>query len=317
LDGRVGVPGDGTQRPRKTMLIVGGSHAREWISTSTVTYLAWSFIAAYGKEKLVSDMLHEFDVVLVPAVNPDGYEYTWNTDRLWRKTRQGTNLRFCRGLDLDHAFGFRWDNTKLEPCSESYGGEAAFQAVEAKALSDWAINETIRNNVQFTSFIDLHSYSQNIMYPFSFSCGEDPPNLENMMEVAHLFARGIGKRSGYIYTVASACEGILGCHTRGAQPRIESGGGSAIDWFAHAVGVKYSYQIKLRDTGSYGFLLPSSQIVPTGEEMFNAMREFGDFLLGNNGIETQRKPGTQQMPAPDSPQDDEGWAELRRRRRTL
>ena len=50
---------------------------------------------------------------------------------------------------------------------------------------------------------------------------------------------------------------------------------------------KYSYQVKLRDTGSYGFLLPKEHIVPSGEEMLNALKYFGDFLLGNNGIERQ------------------------------
>ena len=49
---------------------------------------------------------------------------------------------------------------------------------------------------------------------------------------------------------------------------------------------RYSYQVKLRDTGSYGFLLPKENIVPTGEEMLAALKYFGDFLLGNNGIES-------------------------------
>lgn len=52
---------------------------------------------------------------------------------------------------------------------------------------------------------------------------------------------------------------------------------------------RYSYQVKLRDTGIYGFLLPRSQIIPTGEEMLNALKYFGDFLLGNNGIESISK----------------------------
>ncbi|KAL9099801.1 MAG: hypothetical protein Q9187_009446, partial [Circinaria calcarea] len=43
--------------------------------------------------------------------------------------------------------------------------------------------------------------------------------------------------------------------------------------------------IKLRDTGSYGFLLPSKNIVPTGKEAFSAAMYFGKYLLGNQGIE--------------------------------
>lgn len=66
---------------------------------------------------------------------------------------------------------------------------------------------------------------------------------------------------------------------------------------------RYSYQIRLRDTGSYGFLLPSEHIVPTGEETLNALKYLGDYLLGNNGIE--RSPF---QPAPEK------WKDLRRRR---
>lgn len=48
--------------------------------------------------------------------------------------------------------------------------------------------------------------------------------------------------------------------------------GSSVDYVNDVVGADYTFTSELRDTGNYGFVLPASQILPSGEEAYAGVR---------------------------------------------
>lgn len=276
-----------TDEPRKTIVISGGSHAREWISVSTVNYVLYSLVTGYGRSQRIDKLLQTVDFLFVPTLNPDGYVYSWDVDRLWRKTRQPSPVRFCQGIDLDRSWGYQWDSSaetiSMNPCSENYAGQQAFEGVEAQSFASYLRNETANGKMSLIGMVDLHSYSEEILMPYSYSCLEEPPALEDLEELGEGIARAIRRTNGEFYEVLSACQGNSLSGDRSADdrlPRMQSAGGSPLDWFYHEMNVKYSYQIKLRDTGTYGFLLPPDWIVPQGEEILHAVMHLGRSIMG-------------------------------------
>ena len=65
-------------------------HCREWVSPAAVTYLIHRMVETDGE---YDALLNKFTVYVLPLVNPDGYEYSRQHDRMWRKTRSRTGGR--------------------------------------------------------------------------------------------------------------------------------------------------------------------------------------------------------------------------------
>src|SRR4029453_13168316 len=79
--GARGIP-DGT---RPAVLYSSLQHAREWISTEVNRRLLHYWVDGYEKNKDVKELLKDRELWFLLVANPDGYQYTFDTERLWRK----------------------------------------------------------------------------------------------------------------------------------------------------------------------------------------------------------------------------------------
>ncbi|KAF8939284.1 hypothetical protein EDD21DRAFT_382377 [Dissophora ornata] len=247
----------------KAIVIHAGQHAREWIGPAVVTYIAKELILGYQHNKKITRLVDQFEFVIVPVLNADGYVFTWENNRMWRKNRQPTSVPFCPGTDTNRNWGYMWNTggSSSNPCNEGYHGTEAFSAQESKMMSDF-IHE--RKNV--VAYIDFHAYSQLWMTPFGGDCDHVPKDDEDIMEGAMGAAKALHAVNGKKFVVGSICNVIY-----------QASGGS-IDWTYAEGKVKYSYGVELRDTGLHGFLLPESEILPSSEETLAGVMYLANFI---------------------------------------
>ncbi|KAF9920542.1 Carboxypeptidase A4 [Linnemannia zychae] len=247
----------------KAIVIHGGQHAREWIGPAVVSYIAKELILGYGHSKKITRLVDQFEFTIVPVLNVDGYVYTWEHNRMWRKNRQPTSIPFCPGIDTNRNWGYKFatGGSSPNPCSDSFHGKEPFEAKEPKMIADYILK---KENV--VGYIDFHSYSQLWMTPFGADCSKIPKDEEDIIEAGMGAAKALKDVHGKKFAVGSVCKIIY-----------QASGGS-LDWTYAEGGVKYSYAVELRDTGRHGFLLPEDEILPSGEETLAAVVHLANFI---------------------------------------
>lgn len=247
-------------------------HPREWISQAVCQYIIHYLTSNYGINDEVTSLLNTVELVVMPFVNPDGYKYTWSGERLWRKNRQPNKDSNCVGTDLNRNYNEKWGTGggSTNPCSETYEGASAASAPETLAAQEYFIQ-----NAPIHGAIDWHSYTQLVLRPYGWT-ESDAPDEPLLKECGDLFRDEASKPFGTAFTSQKSI---------GLYPTT----GTANDWFYSddaAVGSQggvraYGFTVELRDTGRYGFQLPASQIIPSGQEMVPAAISFMNFCRDN------------------------------------
>ncbi|XP_065196663.1 carboxypeptidase B-like [Sycon ciliatum] len=280
FESTIGESGEGRLQP--AVHIAGGSrtnssrhriyfqcqiHAREWISGATCMYIVDYLVNSYHTDTRVRELLDTIEFVVVPFTNPDGYTYTWNGDRLWRKNRRINAGSTCRGVDQNRNYNSHWNEggSSSNPCSETYHGPGPASEPETQNTQNY-----FRENFPIVGAIDWHSYSQLILRPWGYT-SQDSPDESRLSSLGSTMRSLILSVHGMSYTSQKSI---------GLYPTS----GTASDWFYdyeanegnpfRAAG----YTVELRDTGRYGFLLPPTEIIPTGQEMIPAVLEFAESL---------------------------------------
>ncbi|RSH93418.1 putative metallocarboxypeptidase ecm14 [Saitozyma podzolica] len=255
----------------REFVIQSGQHAREWVGPATALYFIHSLLLSAEQDPTGPEavLLKSFTFTIVPTINPDGYAYSHEKSRMWRKNRQEVGSRSCAGIDLNSNWGYKWRAPRsTTPCSDSYPGDHAFEAVETRAMADYLANGSTGTTTErkVRAFIDLHSYGQLFMFPYAHSCADIPADAEMLMEAGLGVIKSIRTVHGETYQSGQACDLTF------RAP------GDAIDFTYGVTDIRWSYSAELRDTGTYGFLLPPSLIRPAAEETTAGLMYLARFI---------------------------------------
>jgi len=234
-----------------------GIHAREWIGPAAAMYIADKLIKNPSSDPVVQQLLNKYIFIVLPVANPDGYEFTHYTNRMWRKTRSRGPSPLCYGSDPNRNWGFQFGVAGVgkHPCDETYPGPHAFSEPETKAMADFIM----RNKDNIKMYVSFHAYSQLLMTPWGHTSAL-PPNYKELERVGLAALKALSSKYGTQYKFGTTTNIIY------------AASGGSHDYAYSVAGIKYSYTFELRDTGRHGFLLPTEQIVPTCEETYDAFR---------------------------------------------
>uniref|UniRef100_A0A8C0GJ42 Carboxypeptidase B2 n=1 Tax=Chelonoidis abingdonii TaxID=106734 RepID=A0A8C0GJ42_CHEAB len=248
------------QTPKSAIWIDCGIHAREWIAPAFCLWFIGHTTHFREKDQIMTRLLQHLDFYVMPVMNVDGYEYTWTTNRLWRKSRSKHGNNRCIGTDMNRNFDAGWcgKGASHNDCHEIYCGPYPESEPEVKAVAHF-----LQKHKDHTkAYITIHSYSQMVLFPYSYTTNKSKDHDELVSAVCGTEAK---VASNNLFPFLS--------------PTDLAPGGSD-DW-AYDLGIKYSFTFELRDRGTHGFLLPTNLIKPTCIEALSGIKTIALHVINN------------------------------------
>src|SRR3954449_13468137 len=159
---------------RPAVLYSSKQHAREWISLEVNRRLLNYFVDRWrANDKEIKSLLKRTELWFVVSANPDGYQYTFDHERLWRKNLRDNNndgeITPGDGVDPNRNFAehWGWDNegSSPDPPDETYRGPSEASEPETQAMQ--GLIRKVKPKFQS----NLHSFGQWLLAPQGWQTG--------------------------------------------------------------------------------------------------------------------------------------------------
>ncbi|MBI4863750.1 MAG: zinc carboxypeptidase [Candidatus Riflebacteria bacterium] len=162
---------------RPEVLYFAGIHSREIATTELLLAFIRYLVQRAGRDRTVDLLLDRRQLWFVPLLNPDGREFSMQTDMWWRKNRRRIGSGGAIGVDLNRNFGYRWGDDQAEsgssgdPGSAVYRGERPFSEPETQAFRAFVTRH------RFVASLSYHSYGQYLIYPYGTAARQPEDRL--------------------------------------------------------------------------------------------------------------------------------------------
>jgi len=203
---------------KQNMVVLAAIHAREYTTAELVTRFAEWLVDRYGYDPEATWLVNNFRFHFLLQANPDGRKKA-ESGISWRKNTN-TDAGACSannfGVDLNRNWTWRWgqvpDGSSSNPCAVNYRGTRAASEPETTAAMKYIIGTRGSDGVyrggvlpdQRTDtgaapsgypgmFLDIHSYSRLVLWPWS-SSSQATPNFGPL--------RTLGRRLAYFNNYA-------------------------------------------------------------------------------------------------------------------
>jgi carboxypeptidase T len=143
-------------------LMVSAHHSRELSSVVMGLYAIEELTTRYGIDPAITAAVDANEIWITPIWNPDGYNWVFTMDNMWRKNRRvfATDI----GVDQNRNYPLGWDGPctgSTDPGSQTYKGPSPASEAETQTMMAWSEEQ------RFAKVLDFHNHGREALHGFA------------------------------------------------------------------------------------------------------------------------------------------------------